>query len=43
MGFDEDGLYSNYLRFCKVLHTKPRRFARYLYDALEEGVKHATD
>ena len=43
MGFDEDGLYSNYLRFCKVLHTKPRRFARYLHDALEEGVKHAAD
>ena len=43
MGFDKDGYYSSYLRFCKVLRTKPRRFARYLYDTLEESVKHAAD
>ena len=43
MKFDEDGNYSSYIRFCAVLHTKPRRFARYLYDALEESIKHAAD
>ena len=43
MEFDKDGLFSNYMRYCHILKTKPRRLARYLYDAISEGLSVAAD
>ena len=43
MSFNDDGEFSNYMRYSTILKTQPRRLARYLAEALKHGIMRAPD